>query len=210
MTKRLRVAAAVAVGALAVGGCSRSESSDDRDTVPSSPKTTVPATNVPATGGPGTSGPPTSAPVATTTAAATTAATTTAEPSPSTTDPAAEQMLIGAAFFTFFGGTASDVDDKVAVLEDGERYRSMIVDASANEQFQAMSIDIRSIRLLDVDACAAMGQVSPCAVVTHDLFVGGAPALVGQDSAAVRIGGEWKVAASAWCRVVAIGGEQCP
>jgi hypothetical protein len=193
MTKRLRVAAAVAVGALAVGGCSRSESSDDRDTVPSSPKTTVPATNVPATGGPGTSGPPTSAPVATTTAAATTAATTTAEPSPSTTDPAAEQMLIGAAFFTFFGGTASDVDD-----------------ASANEQFQAMSIDIRSIRLLDADACAAMGEVSPCAVVTHDLFVGAAPALVGQDSTAVRIGGEWKVAASAWCRVVAIGGEQCP
>ena len=65
-------------------------------------------------------------------------------------------------------------------------------------------------READADACTAMGEVSPCAVVTHDLFVGGAPALVGQDSAAVRIGGEWKVAASTWCRVVAIGGEQCP
>jgi hypothetical protein len=190
MTMRLRVAAAVAAGALVVGGCSGSEPADDRG---------------PATSGPATTGPETSA-----TAASTTAASTTAVPGPSTTDPATEQMLIGAAFLTFFGGAVSDVDEKVAVLQDGERYRSMIVDASANEQFQAMTVDIRGIRLLDADACTAMGEVSPCAVVTHDLFVGGAPALVGQDSAAVRIGGEWKVAASTWCRVVAIGGEQCP
>lgn len=195
MTMRLRVAAAVAAGALVVGGCSGSEPADDRG---------------PETSGPVTTGPVTSATAASTTAASTTVVSTTAVPGPSTTDPAAEQMLIGAAFLTFFGGAASDVDEKVAVLQDGERYRSMIVAASANEQFQAMSVDIRGIRLLDADACTTIGEVSPCAVVTHDLFVGGAPALVGQDSAAVRIGGEWKVATSAWCRVVAIGGEQCP
>jgi hypothetical protein len=145
MTMRLRVAAAVAAGALAVGGCSGSEPADDRASATSA-----------------------------------TAASTTAVPGPSTTDPATEQMLIGAAFLTFFGGAASDVDEKVAVLQDGERYRSMIVDASANEQFQAMTVDIREIRLLEADACTAMGEEIPCAVVTHDLFVGGAPARTAQ------------------------------
>lgn len=205
MTMRLRVAAAVAAGALAVGGCSGSEPADDRASVANGPETSIPVTSSPVTSSPVTAIPATSTP-----STGSTAATTTAAPVPTTTDPAAEQMLIGAAFLTFFGGTASDVDDKVAVLQDGERYRSMIVDASANEQFQAMTVDIRGIRLLEADACTAIGEMSPCAVVTHDLFVGGAPALVGQDSAAVRIGDEWKVASSAWCRVVAIGGEQCP
>jgi hypothetical protein len=205
MTMRLRVAAVVAVGALAVGGCSGSEPADDRAPVTSGPETSGPVTSIPVTSIPVTATPATSTP-----ATSSTAATTTAAPAPTTTDPATEQMLIGAAFLTFFGGTASDVDEKVAVLQDGERYRSMIVDASANEQFQAMTVDIRGIRLLGADACTAIGEMSPCAVVTHDLFVGGAPALVGQDSAAVRIGDEWRVAASAWCRVVAIGGEQCP
>lgn len=195
MTMRLRMAAAVAAGALAVVGCAGSEPADDRASATSATaaSTTESSTTE-----------------SSTTESSSTAVSTTAVPGPTTTDPATEQMLIGAAFLTFFGGTASDVDEKVAVLQDGERYRSMIVDASANEQFQAMSVDIRGIRLLDADTCSAMGEEIPCAVVTHDLFVGGAPALVGQDSAAVRVGDEWKVAASAWCRVVAIGGEQCP
>jgi hypothetical protein len=207
---RRRVVAAVAAGALVVGGCSGSEPGDDRAPVATGPVASGAASSAPATSGSQTSAPATSAPATSGSVTTSTTATTTTVPGPSTTDPADEQMLIGAAFLTFFGGTASDVDQKVAVLQDGERYRSMIVDASANEQFQAMAVDIRGIRLLDADACTAMGEVSPCAVVTHDLFVGGAPALVGQESAAVRLGDEWKVAASAWCRVVAIGGEQCP
>jgi len=148
---------------------------------------------------------------ATTTVLATTStASTTTAALATTTDPAVAIDQIGEVFRLFFGGVDSDVDAKVAALQDGERYRSMLVDASANEQFQAMSTEIREIRLLDAAACEARGEVSPCALVIHDVLVGPAPALVAHESIAVWVDGAWHVAASAWCVVVALGGEQCP
>jgi hypothetical protein len=35
------------------------------------------------------------------------------------------------------------------------------------------------------------------------------PMAAGIDSAAVRVDGRWLVAASAWCNIVAIGGDSC-
>jgi len=146
----------------------------------------------------------------------------TAGPAPGDTEPAgstgapdtpgddAALAEIRAAFETFFGGAATPLDAKVAVLQDGEQYRSMLADASADEQFQSLTIDIRDIRLLPDDECAALDVDAPCAIVTHDLLVGGAPALVAQESTAVQVDGHWLVAASAWCAVVALGGETCP
>ncbi len=138
------------------------------------------------------------------------ATTTTTIAATTTLDTAVAIEQIGEVFRLFFGGAGSDVDAKVAALEDGQRYRSMLVDASANEQFQAMSTDIREVQLLDATACSARGEVSPCALVVHDVLVGPAPALVAHESMVVEIDGEWHVAASAWCAVVALGGEQCP
>jgi hypothetical protein len=138
------------------------------------------------------------------------ATTTTTIAATTTLDTAVAIEQIGEVFRLFFGGAGSDVDAKVAALEDGQRYRSMLVDASANEQFQAMSTDIREVQLLDATACSARGEVSPCAFVVHDVLVGPAPALVAHESMAVEIDGEWHVAASAWCAVVDLGGEQCP
>lgn len=142
--------------------------------------------------------------------ATTSTASTTTTVLATTTDPAVAIVQIGEVFRVFFGGAGSDVDAKVAVLQDGERYRSMLVDASANDQFQAMSTEIREVRLLEAGECATRGEASPCAVVTHDVLVGPAPALVAHESIAVHIDGVWLVAASAWCAVVALGGEQCP
>lgn len=149
-----------------------------------------------------------------TSAATTSTTTTTTSNATSTTTgaTAAEDATeaIRAAFETFYDGAGTTVDAKVAVLEDGEQYRSMIEDASANPQFQSLTIDIREIRLAADSECAGFGATAPCAVVTHDLLVAGAPMLVAQESAAVEVDGTWLVAASSWCAVVAIGGESCP
>jgi hypothetical protein len=130
----------------------------------------------------------------------------------SSTTAAVEDPAVGirVAFETFYDGAGSTVDAKIAMLQDGERYRSMLEDASANPQFQSLAIDIREIRLADDGECAGLGASAPCAVVTHDLLVAGAPMLVAQDGIAVQVDGTWLVAASSWCAVVAIGGETCP
>jgi hypothetical protein len=130
----------------------------------------------------------------------------------SSTTAAVEDPAVGirVAFETFYDGAGTTVDAKIAVLQDGARYRSMLEDASANPQFQSLAIDIREIRLADDGECAGLGASAPCAVVTHDLLVAGAPMLVAQDGIAVQVDGTWLVAASSWCAVVAIGGETCP
>lgn len=154
-------------------------------------------------------------------AAATTAATTVpgSEPvttpgsGPATTGAPSDAEAIAAiraAYATFFGGSTTTVDAKLAVLEDGETYRTMVTDAQANEQFQALTVDVRDVSLLADGDCTAAGEASPCALVTFDLLVSGAPMLVAKEGHAVLVGGDWKVSASTWCAVVAVGGESCP
>jgi hypothetical protein len=136
---------------------------------------------------------------------------TTARPATTTTATAAnDESQIRAAFIAFFDGTSPSVDKKVALLENGEKYRSMLVDASANAQFQKLAAAVRSVQLTADASCAALGVGAPCAVVTFDLTVGGFPMLAAHVSPAVKIDGTWKVAAKAWCDVVAIGGDSCP
>lgn len=151
---------------------------------------------------------------ASTAAIATTAVGTTPtdESEPATAAPAGDDDVaaIRAAFETFYDGAGTTVDAKVAALEDGERYRSMLVDASLNPQFQSLTIDIRDVRLATAEECVALGAAGRCGIVTHDLLVSGAPALVAQESTAVEVDGVWLVAASSWCAVVALGGETCP
>jgi hypothetical protein len=117
---------------------------------------------------------------------------------------------ITTAFDTFFGGMESTVDEKVAVLQDGERYREMLVAASENEQFQQMSTEIRDVRAATAGECQALEAGDDCAVVTHDVLVAGFPMAAGIESPAVRAAGGWLVGARAWCRLVEIGGETCP
>lgn len=137
--------------------------------------------------------------------------TTTAPPPTATSTTVRDDSKeITAAFTVFFDGRETSIDKKVAVLEDGEKYRSMLVDAAANSQFQQLSVQIRSIRLLSEGECRAASLAARCAIVTHDLLVGAFPALVAKDSPAVLVDGRWKVGAKAWCDVVSIGGAKCP
>lgn len=139
----------------------------------------------------------------------TTPPTTTTSRAPTTTL-ATDDAQVRAAFVTFFSGADRDIDKKVSLLQDGERYRQMLVDASADPQFQQLRAQVRAVRFPEDAACAGLGVPSPCAVATFDLLVGDFPALAGHDGAAVKVAGTWKVAAKAWCDVVAIGGATCP
>jgi hypothetical protein len=114
------------------------------------------------------------------------------------------------AYTAFFNGADPNIDKKVALLQDGEKYRQMLVDAAADPRFQQLKADVRSARNAQDTECAAMNVPSPCAVVTFDLLLNGLPALAAHDGPAFTQNGQWKVGAKAWCDVVAIGGESCP
>ncbi len=122
----------------------------------------------------------------------------------------ADRAAITDVFTAFFGGDSSTVDTKVEVLQDGERYRDMLEDASANAQFQQMATDIREIRDGEPSVCAQADVESPCAVVVHDLTVGGVPMAAAIESVAVFVGDGWLVSSDAWCSIVELGGERCP
>jgi hypothetical protein len=117
---------------------------------------------------------------------------------------------ITASFLTFFGGIDSTVDEKLAVLEGAETYREMLEAASENAQFQQMSTDIREIRVGSDDECGQLAADPGCAIVVHDVLVGGFPMAAGIESPAVRSDGSWLVGWRAWCNIVEIGGETCP
>jgi hypothetical protein len=114
------------------------------------------------------------------------------------------------AFTVFFDGANLDVDAKLARLEDGERYRSMIEDAVADPQAQQLSARVTTVTLLSEDECEQRSAAAPCAEVVHDLLVGGLPALAGNVALAVQVDGDWLVSARTWCDIVVIGGASCP
>ena len=86
----------------------------------------------------------------------------------------------------------------------------MITDAAKDPQFQQLTTVVNAVTMLSDADCAAAKEVAPCALVGHDLFVGGLPAMVGLKSHAVKVGGVWEVSAASWCAVVTIGGATCP
>jgi len=159
------------------------------------------------------SGAPPGAQVTTSAAAVTTstASTSTAVVTTSTTTTAlSDEAQVRAAFVAFFDGANRNIDQKVGLLENGERYRQMLVDAAADPQAQQLRATVRSVQFPADAACASLGVAGPCAKVTFDLLLGAFPALAAHDGPAVKIGGVWKVSAKAWCDVVAIGGNTCP
>jgi len=182
-------ALALAVGLTVVAACGSGAKS--ATTTASSTTSTSEATTAPST-------------TSTTTAVNTTAANS------STTAATGDQADITKAVMLFFDGSNPNVDAKVAVLENGEKYRSMLVDAAKDPTAQTLSTKVKSVEVLDAAGCQAAGVAAPCAKVVHDLFAGDFPAFSGQVSYAVNVGGKWMVAAKSWCAIVALGGASCP
>jgi hypothetical protein len=197
MSARTPLAAVLfaATTVISIVGCSSSKSAE---TTPPT-RVTTPSATVPSAS----SAEPTTAPPTVVTTAASTATTSSASSSDDT-------AAITAAFTTFFDGLDPNVDAKIAVLQHGDLLGSMVVDAAKDPQFQQLSTVVNSVAALSDADCAAAGEVAPCALVHHDMFLGGLPAMVDLKSHAVRISGVWKVSASSWCAVVTLGGATCP
>jgi hypothetical protein len=148
-----------------------------------------------------------------TTIATTAASTTTAAPSTtgaSTTAVVDDKTAITNAIMLFFDMTNPDIDAKVAVLENGEKYRTMISDTLKDPVGSTLSTKVTAVDLLADSACPGAGVASPCAKVTHDLYTGDLPALLNRVSYAIKVGGKWVVAAKSWCDLVKLQGQTCP
>lgn len=201
-----RRALALIVGAslaVVVAGCAGGDDHGGSSTLATPP----PSATVPAPTGATATVPTTATPSATTPATGAPATGETTEPGGLAN---ADINAITDVFGRFFGGQATTVDEKVAVLEDGEIYREMLEGASANEQFQQMTINVRDVRAGTADECTGLGADAGCAVVLHDLLVGGFPMAMSIQSPAIQRDGKWLVGARAWCNVVEIGGASCP
>ena len=154
----------------------------------------------------------TTQPASSSTPQSTPGSTATTQPTTSATtgQPTDDIAAITAAFTKFFDGLDPNVDAKIALLEHGDVLGSMITDAAKDPQFQQLTTTVNSVTLQSDADCAAAKEATPCALVLHDMFLGGLPAMVGLKSHAVKVNGTWKVSAASWCAVVAIGGATCP
>ena len=122
----------------------------------------------------------------------------------------ADQTAVANIVTLFFDGTNPDVNAKVAILENGEKYRTMLAAAAKDPQASTLTTKVTGVTILDAAGCQAAGVASPCARVNHDLFTGDFPALAGQVSYVIKVNGKWIVAAKSWCALAAIGGASCP
>ena len=172
------VVAVVACALLVLTACGKRNTGDTTPTVTTPAPTTVPLT-----------GAATSTSVADT--VATTATTTVA---PTTLEPAVTKAVITANWEKFFLPTTS-IDDRVALLENGESLRQALVQRAADPLMQQASAKVKSIDLTN----------SGTATVTYDVFLNGTVALSDSQGTAVLQDGVWKVGAESFCALIILG-----
>ncbi|MER5461169.1 hypothetical protein ABT010_10860 [Streptomyces sp. NPDC002668] len=111
-------------------------------------------------------------------------------------DPTAARKQIEKNWTTFFDPRAS-TDDKVKVLENGDRMRPLLA-AFGGDKNAAQS----SAKVTDVQF------TSPTeGTVTYDLLVGGTPALPGSKGTSVLQDQTWKVSVKSLCALVELSGN---
>ncbi|MFD4459148.1 hypothetical protein [Nocardia sp. NPDC058480] len=125
---------------------------------------------------------------ATTSAAATVAAAGAAD--------AATTQAVTKAYTTFFNGKAP-TNDRVALVEGGESFRSIFDGQAQNPQAQGTSVTVSAVKLTGATT----------ADVTYSLLMGGNPVLPDQTGQAVKDGQDWKVAKATFCALQAIQGQ---
>jgi hypothetical protein len=101
---------------------------------------------------------------------------------------------IKSAYATLFSGKSS-VPDRVAVLQDGPRFKALVTSFANNPLAKNVSATVSSVTL--------QGANKAKVVYTVKL---GASALPKQTGTAVRQGGTWKVGYLGLCKLVALSG----
>ena len=130
----------------------------------------------------------------------TTAATTTSPP-PAEVDEATRTAITD-AYRTLFDGDVTDVDAKLAALEDGETLRPFFLATYAAQGDLVQRIRVRIDEIAPVDADHAD--------VTYSLLLDGTPVLDHLAGSAVRVNGRWLVTRRTYCDVSTQGASEIP
>jgi hypothetical protein len=116
--------------------------------------------------------------------------------SPGTTNStAADQAQIRSAYGKFFSGKTS-VSDRVALLQNGPEFRSVIQGFASNPLAKNVSVAVSSVTL----------QGANNAKVVYTVKLGGV-GLPKQTGTAVRQNGTWKVGDASLCKLVSLQGS---
>lgn len=116
--------------------------------------------------------------------------------------PADAAAAITRAFETVFNGDVTDLEAKLAALEDGERLRPFFV-----QRFREVG-DIAARVRVRIDAIRLEG--ADRAAVTYTLLLDGNPVLDHLAGGAVRVGGRWLVSRRTYCEVSTQGAASIP
>jgi hypothetical protein len=119
----------------------------------------------------------------------------TVSPDVGTVSPATEKAQIKSAYEKFFSGKTS-LDDRVALLQNGPRFRPVIQAFASNPLAKNVSVTVSSVTLRGSNVANVGYQVK---------FAG--TSLPKQTGTAVRQGGVWKVGDASLCKLVSLGGS---
>jgi hypothetical protein len=105
------------------------------------------------------------------------------------------QAQIRSAYTRFFSSKTS-VDDRVAVLQNGPRFKGLVTTFANNPLAKNVSVAVSSVTLQGADNAKVVYQVK---------F--GGTSLPKQNGTAVRENGTWKVGDASLCKLVALSGS---
>ena len=108
------------------------------------------------------------------------------------------QSQIKSAYEKFFSGQSS-VADRVAVLQNGPKFKSVVQSFANNPLAKNVKVTVSSVKLQGADKANVVYTVSL-----------GSAALPKQNGTAVRESGKWKVGYASLCRLVALQGPAPP
>jgi hypothetical protein len=121
-------------------------------------------------------------------------------PSPTVADDAAAKAEITTAWEAFFKGGSGTPDEHLALLEDGEKFRTEITASQKDPANAALTAHVTSVTVTD-----------PTAAVTYDLLGKGGVALLGGAlGEAVKVGTSWKVSKKTYCTLISLQDPTAP
>jgi hypothetical protein len=118
-------------------------------------------------------------------------------PSTSSSAPAgsssAAQKQVAANWVAFFS-SKTPISKRVALLQDGSQFASIIKAQAGNSLASTASAKVTSVVVTSASQAA----------VTYDILVSGTPALSGKKGVAVKQDGTWKVGVASFCGLLAL------
>jgi hypothetical protein len=127
------------------------------------------------------------------------AATTTTTAPTTTLSPQQSMDAIKKVYTDFFNGANPDLNAKLALVDDPEKYRNVYMkfanDPTTGPELKGASATVSNV-VLNSDGTAD---------VTYTLNLNGNPTLMNQMGKAILVNGQWRVAGTTFCDLAALG-----